>query len=990
MAEQAVFNLAMKRLPGIGGKLLIAFGGVALLSVLSAAVGWVAFDRIATVQETVVTDTVPTLNKVRSLAQVSSTLIAATPSLINAVTDENRRNESQSLFRRAETLSGLLNELQGTDTDPAIVGSLETTAKQIIGNLEALDTLVARRIGFSAQFATESTNLLNALSDIVDLSEALVSNAATNTSATIANLYRMIETPTDTESLLRALDDLIEIDVDHMERMFETRHRVAVSGLIAEQVAKTDTAQGVAELQARFQRNARIIERRVGGIRDPHRRAQAEQGLAVLRPHAAPDHASNLFSLRLRSLAAVAEISELVVENQRLSEGLAEQVEALVLRSERRMNEKVLDAQHVLQRGYVILALIAPVSLFLAIPIMWFYVRNDVVKRVRGLADVTHALADGNLDVEVQRSGDDELTEMADALRVFRANALEKQKLEAEQKATEEELRRHKEELEQIVAERTTQLMEANRRLSEEVDRHAEARDSAEQASRAKTAFLATMSHEIRTPIASILGVLHLLDDEELVRSVRQRLDVVRASSETLLSIINDILDYSKIEAGHLDVVSADFDLTALIDDLRLLMAPIAERKEIAMIVVSDLAKPAIYRGDSGHIRQVLINIVGNAIKFTDRGQVVLHASETDNGVRFEIEDTGIGIPESRQAHLFDAFYQSNDPAGRRAGGTGLGLTICRRLITAMKGDIAVESRPGEGSLFTILLPLEKGRAAAAESGRTELLRSASRREALDVLLVEDNAVNRDISRAFLERDGHHVVEAETAGDAVEAATRSDFDVVLMDVSLPDFDGLTATQMIREQPDASRAGVPIIAISAHVFQEEIDTYLAAGMDGFLGKPFSPEQLRTALGSLQQSGSTISSGRLEVGKDSPSIFEAAVLDEDLPILGAQRTRDLINMFLGKIDGDLAGLNRAVEAGECETAATLAHALKSAAGSLGALALHGRARDLEIAAKSGSQRTCHEILDDFGPMIAETRRALVAYRDALDQDASAVNT
>jgi len=982
-----------KRL-GIGGKLLIAFGGVALLSVVSAAIGWLAFDRIAGVQDSLVVDTVPALNKVRSLAQVSSQMIATTPSLIDAPTEQDRIREAASLFKMSNRLSEILFQLKETGTDSVAIASLQETSERIISNLKKLNDLVVMRIALETNFNAKSTKLNQAITEIVDLSEALVSNAATGTSATIANIYQVIELPNNRDQAFAALDRLIEVDIDHMERMFETRHRVAISGLVIEQLEKIDTLKDVRALQSRYMRNITIINRRVTGIRDPFRRGEVQKHLQALILHTNNNNPENIFDLRRKMLTLNGDVATLIDDNHRMTNELTRQVDLLVGITETRMQTSVQDAQTVLLGGGVLLAVIAIISIGLAIPIMWFYVRNSVVRRVRMLAASTHALAAGNLNVDVNDDGHDELSEMATALQVFKTNAREKQILEAEQKSTEAELRRHKEELEQIVADRTVQLTKANARLNKEVEQHAQAREEAEQANRSKSAFLATMSHEIRTPITGILGTLHLLNDENLATALRQRLNVIRASGETLLSIINDILDYSKIEAGHLNVVNTDFDLATLITDLHLLMAPIAEHKNIALIVPT-LKQPAMYRGDPGHIRQILINLVGNAIKFTDHGQVVVHATIKDGATpdsvcaRFDIEDSGIGISKDRQRYLFDAFYQSDDPTSRKAGGTGLGLTICKRLTEAMAGTISVQSTPDLGSLFSVSLPLEKSLSTAEITSPPQAtLRGADiDSQGARVLLVEDNAINQDISSTFLRRAGHDVKTAATGTEAVTAATTHDFDVILMDISLPDMNGLEATQKIRAQTNTARRAVPIIAISAHVFLEEVDSYLSGGMDGFLGKPFSPEELNTAI-QAARTGTPLptDAGQIETihsEHENAPIFDSAVLKDDLPILGTERVCRLIDMFLDSIQGDVAVIQHAVLHKDLVEVAKKSHALKSACGSLGVTSLHQTAYQLEVAAKRDQAAHCVSLLTGLDDLVTHSCDQLKQFQNELGQ-------
>lgn len=390
--------------------------------------------------------------------------------------------------------------------------------------------------------------------------------------------------------------------------------------------------------------------------------------------------------------------------------------------------------------------------------------------------------------------------------------------------------------LEYMVRERT-------RQLRAEQERTAEALTRAEQASRFKSDFLARMSHEIRTPMHGVLGTADLLlqsglspDQEQLVRTLQQ-------SAGTLLNLLNDILDLSKVEAGKLTLANRPFDLGRIVSNVVALMHPMAAKKRIALDV-SLPGVPLYFLGDPLRIEQILLNLVSNAVKFTSEGFVEIAVSIPGGGRGFElaVRDSGCGIPADRLESIFQPFVQG-DAAGQRAGpGTGLGLSICKALAEAMGGRISAESQPGEGSVFRVLLPLPAAQGLPAEPPEPPAAVTAAARRPLRVLVVEDNALNQAMVARMLAVLGH---EAEVAGDgreAVERAMRGRFDAILMDIRLPEIDGLEAVRRLR------RAGcrTPILALSANVYEADRAAAQAAGMDGFLGKPLHLDELRQAL------------------------------------------------------------------------------------------------------------------------------------------------
>lgn len=494
------------------------------------------------------------------------------------------------------------------------------------------------------------------------------------------------------------------------------------------------------------------------------------------------------------------------------------------------------------------------------------------------------------------------------------------------------------------------------RRLSRELARVAESRSE----------FLAAMSHEIRTPMTGVLGIVDLLEAEETTPRQRRYIESIRLSGKHLINIINDVLDFSRIETGKIELEEIDFSLPALLEQLRALLEPTARERQLALSCDLPEGSPPVVKGDPTRLKQVLLNLVGNAIKFTPEGSVTLAVRHWDDGedgghrFRFEVRDTGIGIPADKLAHLFSAFTQADYSTRRRFGGSGLGLAISKRLVDAMDGEIGVESAPGAGSLFWFEISLAEGDAVRISAGNAQTARPIPRRR---LLLAEDVDLNRDIIRTMLERDGHEVVVAADGLEAVNLASQSHFDMVLMDIHMPVMDGLEATRLIRDLDCGSRR-LPILALTANVMVTEQGKCMEAGMDGVLTKPVEWDRLRAAIDHLTS----------DERRDEPHPSSEPVTAERDEIAFAEDVFARVSELLpgarlqAHTDALQASVSALVDAAPNDVGAVkaAAHKIVSQAGMLGLLRLSARAAAVErmCATADGAQVALAKFRDVSG--------------------------
>jgi two-component system sensor histidine kinase TorS len=937
--------------------LLMTFVVIAGLPTLSGLLGWFELQEVARNQSKVINETIPAISEVRGFTETSSRVVAVAPELAAVTTDAARRERANYLFTQVDALTARVERYEATGN--TVPSGLVEAERNVRDGIETLDRLVQGRIiAMTAQGARLQSGL-SATTELLEIADTLVANAQMGTSAGIAHLYELEDRGPDAAARLDTLDRLIEVDLFRQGLMSEMRSQVGEAGLLLNRISAVKNHSDLRKLQAELSDRIDILTRRILSVDDPVRAKRALVLLRMIRPsHSPPPDADDLLNLT----RGILDLDRLIFQAQtsvrqaaaRLdteAQALADQITTRAVRAGEDAASAIRTTQQLYAWGSI-------AAFLVSLAVMWVYVRGNITRRLDALSSTMIRLADGEDVDRITPEGLDEIAGMEASVEVFRLQGIDNRALEVERAQNLVELRRHRNELQSLVFEQTEQLRG-------EVEAHAAARHLAEGADRAKSEFLAMMSHEIRTPMNGVLGMLRSLGHDGLTPRQQEQLRAAHVSGEGLMAILNDILDYSKIEAGAATLTEITFSPGDLLRDIGALMSPSAQEKGLVLTVDLPETLPAAVFADLGKLRQILFNLVSNAVKFTDCGEVRLKMAATDRNGKTDlvitVSDTGKGIAAAAHERIFGVFEQEDAQTARQYGGTGLGLAICRRFAEAMGAELTVHSEPGVGTEFTLRATFATASAADLPVDRSNLP-PPPKMPRLRVLVVEDNDINQMVILTYLEDMGHTVQLVDTAEAALVAIQETRFDVVLMDVNLPALSGTAATRAIRAMADPYVSTVPIIGISAHVQEAERRENLAAGMSAVLSKPLSPEALWSAL-------------RDQV--PHVSALQALVLD-----LGVGRAVDLTRMFQQGCPTALATITRAFDARDHKALGLAAHQLVGGAGNFHLPDLTAHLRLIERQARSGISAELAVSVQELPGLIAASCQALETALGELD--------
>ncbi|GLO63753.1 histidine kinase [Vibrio sp. MACH09] len=910
------------------------------LLILAVAIGTSGFSFVAQTERKVVDSAMPAMIQAREVSEHSTRILSSVRYLADVKTETGRQQVGRQMVSELELLLNNIKELGDKPFDIDVLDTLEERVQSVIDTIADLGVVVEKKLNFERQISIQVDEMRIFADELETLTRTQVSNTSTIAVANVTHIYDLVDKG-NKEQVYTALDNLIEVDLDLSERLHEL-HLLAFRMLTQIEESKTVTDfDRILQLSSEFNSNLNIMKRRILSVEDPTRSEQMKELVdkLVIRQRVFDlleqryKNAQNVERLKEQSLTQFSELNQTV--NLLVDESNADTASAV-----EDVNQTLIYAKWSL----VVLSLLGLISVSF---ILWNVVYLSVIKKLHEYSDAIRSVARGELDFSLKIKGKDELAEMGRAIVTARDTAEQLQIVAKSEAVAKLELEQHKEHLEETVTERTKQLRNANDRLNQEVQKHALARSEAEQANRAKTAFLSTMSHEIRTPMNGVLGTATLLKSTSLNSKQSYYVDVINRSGSALLAILNDVLDYSKIEAGRLEIRQEVFSLSDVVTDIYQLMESRAIEKGLGFYkhIESDLAGSWI--GDPNRISQVLNNLVGNAIKFTSTGEVELYVSldpQDPQRVIFEITDSGIGINEEEQKLLFDAFSQVGSEKAK-LGGTGLGLAISKKIVIAMRGDINVDSEPGQGSRFWFSIPLDK---TSETISKPSTKSKATNRLKAKVFMVEDNPVNCLVAEGFLSNAGHNTVIAEDGAHAEQLFKQQPFDIALLDINLPDCNGVELMKNLRAmekqlRPDSQP--IPMVAVSAHVFNEEVEEYLAAGFDAYLPKPINKQNLLDLVQACIEERDLLLPQMVQETSDTQSSVNLAVIEEDRLALGDEKICQLITLFDNSSHDILSQMEQAEQQADFLLVKQLAHKLKGSAGSMGMNELHQLCLEIE---------------------------------------------
>ena len=937
---------------GLRERLLLGLLLGALGTVVVALVGWISFQRVVDSQQDIIRHTLPTADALHDAVRGNARLAAQAPRLARADSLAELEQLRALVNRDLPLIRDRLAALDSPHVEPELRARLQASGDTLSARLDTMTETVAARLRLRDKRAQAGHALRERIALLTGLTQTQSDNAMALLVSTLTSLLHGNGGPLSlgADERRAAGERLLDRDLDSLERMHELSLTVHALGALVDRLDELDTVARVDAARSDFTARLSLLARRIGDIAAPGARTQGNALHQALSTALAPAGAfalrSNELELRARSAALQAEVGTLTTELDALAG-------ELIHRGGRILAAAGLKAERSATTGVIAFGVIGAALLIITALVSIQVLRRHTLGRLLALESATLALAAGERDVSIDTGGDDELASLARALERFRNDAVERDRLA-------EALRQQSEDLEHQVATRTIELSNSNAALAHEIEEHAAARIEAETANRAKTAFLGTLSHELRTPMAGILGLLEVLQTTALLPEQQHYLAQMRAAATLLLELLEDMLDFARIEAGGVHLERSAFALRDTIDDVFAVQGTRAATRGLELRADISPELPQHLLGDRRKLSQILLNLVGNAIKFSDEGAVTvrIRPGTRPGALSFAIEGHGIGIEPAHQREVFEAFVQVRD-SGRHHGGTGLVLAVCKRLVEAMGGEISIHSAPGAGTTVSFELEFEAARppAALALNAPAATLTACHR-----VLLVEDDAVNRLVIERFLHTLGQHVVCASNIHAALAIVAQQTVDIALVDMNLPDGDGRDLLQRLRRLPHGRQ--IPAVLMSAHVPPNAVQSLLDAGFAAFLSKPFSRNQLQHLL--LNQLGSTaprsgvalamsVAADHDAQAKDAPAQarpgaagapwIDSHFLETEREALGDAVLQQIARVFRTQGDALVAEVVSTAQAGQMQRCGKLAHKLRGAASNLGLTRLERLAAELE---------------------------------------------